>query len=219
MEGKEEEEEKMRQGRERLLRRVVEQSTENTEDSGSKDDEKLSNGNNKDAREMEDDDLKRKIERILVWEVQDDKHESLQEIERHVGLMVKILNNVLHNPLEMKYRKLRLHNAAVQSLLGGNKTKDSSQSGCAKLLELSGWRIVLEEHERVYTYAHEVDSSEWKVMEYVCGRLEKELEEIQEKKKKAGAGQKKLGLEKERAQILSALKEDQEERRLKFRYT
>jgi hypothetical protein len=215
MEGKEEEEEKMRQGRERLLRRVVEQSTENGEDSGSKDDEKLSNDKNK----KEDDDLKRKIERILVWEVQDDKHESLQEIERHVGLMVKILNNVLHNPLEMKYRKLRLHNAAVQSLLGGNKTKDSSQSGCAKLLELSGWRIVLEEHERVYTYAHEVDSSEWKVMEYVCGRLEKELGEIQEKREKAGAGQKKLGLEKERAQILSALKEDQEERRLKFRYT
>eukprot|EP00890_Picochlorum_soloecismus_P006072 jgi/Picsp_1/6466/NSC_03812-R1_hypothetical protein CHLNCDRAFT_145228 [Chlorella variabilis] len=216
MEGKEEEEEKMRQGRERLLRRVVEQATENAEASGSKDDEI---SNNKSKNELEDDDLKRKIERILVWEVQDDKHESLQEIERYVGLMAKILSNVLNNPLDRKYRKMRLHNAAVQSLLGGYKTKDSSQSGCTKLMELCGWRIVLEEHEKVYTYVHEVDSSEWKVMEYVRGRLEKELEEIQEKSKKAGAGQKKLGLEQERAQILSALREDQEERRLKFRYT
>ena len=213
------EEEKMRQGRERLLRRVVDQATENVEDSGSKDDENLSHDKKKSAMEMDDDDLKRKIERILVWEVQDDKHESLQEIEKHVGLMVKILSNVLNNPVEMKYRKLRLHNAAVKSLLGGYKTKDSSQSGCAKLLELSGWKIVLEEHERVYSYAHEVDSAEWKVMKYVCGRLEKELEEIQEKRKKAGAGQRKLGLEQERAQVLSALKEDKEERRLKFRYT
>jgi len=215
MEGKEEEEERMRQGRERLLRRVVEQATEDTEDNGSKDDKAVHTS----AHEMEDEDLKRKIERILVWEVQDEKHESLQEIERHVGLMVKILRNVLDNPLERKYRKLRLHNATVQSLLGGYKTKDSSQSGCKKLFEISGWKIALEEHERVYTYTHEVDSSEWKVMEYVCGRLEKELEEIQEKSKKAGAGPKKLGLEQERAQILSALKQDQEERRYKFRYT
>lgn len=50
---------------------------------------------------------RKEILRIINWEVNDDRHRKIDQIKDTVAYLCKILSNVLNNPQEEKFRRVR----------------------------------------------------------------------------------------------------------------
>ncbi len=151
----------------------------------------------------------KELERILVFEICDEKHNSPQALlSNAVKPLIKILSNIRDHPSDEKYRKLKYNNPFVR--------KNIIDTPCERLLRLVGWSSRTEQYEKFLVFTHPQGSVEWDV---ACVAIEK-LEAIE--KKEIGRAdtlhhkkeEKKELLENTRRNIL----QDEEERHSRFQY-
>ena len=110
----------------------------------------------------------KEMERILVLEWCDERHNSAATLVGRARRLTKILSNALTG--EDKYRKLRYNNPVVQrEILACPPTE--------KLLRAVGWTSKVETNERFLVFSHPVDSKEVQLSE----RLIERLSEVQRK--------------------------------------
>ena len=106
----------------------------------------------------------REMERVLVLEWCDERHNSAAMLVDRAQRLTKILSNALTG--EDKYRKLRYNNPVVQrEILACPPTE--------KLLRAVGWTSKIETNERFLVFNHATDSKEAQLSERLIERLSK----------------------------------------------
>ena len=159
-------------------------------------------------REAEKKDILKKLEKIIVWQIHDVKHLETSQISEAVGGLLMILNNVKEHPLleENKYRKLRLSNPKVQRYL--------RPKGAEECLILCGFHHCIENHEKVLRNNAAPGSVEWEVLLAAIARLQ----EVRDHLEKSSGNVQKKEIEERRQKVMHALKEDEEDRHVRFQY-
>lgn len=110
----------------------------------------------------------KEMERILVLEWCDERHNSAATLVGRAQRLTKILSNALSG--EAKYRRLRYNNPVVQrEILACQPTE--------KLLRAVGWASRVETNERFLVFNHAPDSKE----AHLSARLIERLSEVQKK--------------------------------------
>ena len=112
----------------------------------------------------------KEMERILVLEWCDERHNSAATLVGRAQRLTKILSKALLADGDDKFRKLRYNNPVVQrEILACPPTE--------KLLRAVGWTSLVEANERYLVFNHGKDSREAQLSE----RLIKRLSEVQKK--------------------------------------
>ncbi|KAI8105152.1 hypothetical protein M9435_000322 [Picochlorum sp. BPE23] len=152
--------------------------------------------------------LKKMLEKIVVFDICDEKHKSPQMILEAISPLMKILINVRDHPHEAKYRKLRYNNSIVHKYIIGTAAE--------KVMRIVGWTTIVENHERYLSFNHGEDTKEWSLL---CMAIER-LEKIQEKEaqREGAGGDAKVAEQKRLEKVLQDLREDEKERHARFRY-
>eukprot|EP00204_Picochlorum_oklahomense_P004156 CAMPEP_0118801866 /NCGR_PEP_ID=MMETSP1161-20130426/3262_1 /TAXON_ID=249345 /ORGANISM="Picochlorum oklahomensis, Strain CCMP2329" /LENGTH=210 /DNA_ID=CAMNT_0006729845 /DNA_START=15 /DNA_END=647 /DNA_ORIENTATION=- len=152
--------------------------------------------------------LKKMLEKIVVFDICDEKHKSPQMILEAISPLMKILINVRDYPREAKYRKLRYNNSIVHKYIIGTAAE--------KVMRIVGWTTIVENHERYLSFNHGEDTKEWSLL---CMAIER-LEKIQEKEaqREGAGGDAKVAEQKRLEKVLQDLREDEKERHARFRY-
>ncbi|WPT15233.1 hypothetical protein PSENEW3_00003174 [Picochlorum sp. SENEW3] len=152
--------------------------------------------------------LKKMLEKIVVFDICDEKHKSPQMILEAISPLKKILINVRDHPREAKYRKLRYNNSIVHKCIIGTAAE--------KVMRIVGWTTIVENHERYLSFNHGEDTKEWSLL---CMAIER-LEKIQEKEaqREGAGGDAKVAEQKRLEKVLQDLREDEKERHARFRY-
>lgn len=151
----------------------------------------------------------KELERILVFEICDEKHNSPQALlSNSIKPLIKILSNIRDHPLDEKYRKLKYNNPFVR--------KNIIDTPCERLLRLVGWTSRTEQCEKFLVFTHQRGSTEW---DMACVAIEK-LEHIE--KKEIGRIDTLHQRKEEKKELLENtrrnIRQDEEERHCRFQY-
>lgn len=162
-----------------------------------------------DKNKIENKQAMKEMEKILVFDICDEKHNSPQALlSNSIRPLMKILSNIREHPSEDKYRKLRYNNTFVQKSIVGTPSE--------KLLRLIGWTSATENFEKVLIFKHQQGSKEW---DLVCAAIEKlKVIEKKEIERIDSVGQK----HEQRKQLLENarlhIRQDEDERHARFQY-
>ena len=151
---------------------------------------------------------KKELEKVVVFGICDEKHNSPSMILENIKPLIKILLNVKDNPEEPKYRKLRYNNPFVQKRILDTPSE--------KLLRLVGWTTIVEDFEKHLVYNHQPKSIEWELLGLVIEKLENVQE--RENSRMYQSSQLKANVNLQKETILSHIRQDEEERHARFRY-
>ncbi|PNW88295.1 hypothetical protein CHLRE_01g023050v5 [Chlamydomonas reinhardtii] len=157
---------------------------------------------------------KRKFYDHLEDKVLDYFHNSPVNIEACVSTCVKIFSNVVHNPTEEKFRKVKAASNTLRGTVGLIK-------GGEDLLLLAGWVPKVVDMEKYWVFDAPVDSVRWGLLKealHLCERAQQTVHEKAEKKRREKEDKlSKESAEKERIRL--AIEEDKAERKLRTELT
>ncbi|GFR46270.1 hypothetical protein Agub_g7824 [Astrephomene gubernaculifera] len=153
---------------------------------------------------------RRKFYSHLEDHVLDYLHNNPIHIEACLNTCIKLFGNVVHNPQEEKYRKVKAANAALRNALAPVK-------GGEDLPLHAGWTHRVVEMEKYWVFDAEAGSVRFRVLQEALHLCEKALQTVHEKaEKKRLEREEKLQrdtAEKERVRL--AIEADKEERRMR----
>ncbi|KAG2444558.1 hypothetical protein HXX76_001303 [Chlamydomonas incerta] len=157
---------------------------------------------------------KRKFYDHLEDKVLDYFHNSPVNIEACVSTCVKIFSNVVNNPTEEKFRKVKASSNTLKGTVGLIK-------GGEDLLLLAGWVPKVVDLEKYWVFDAPVDSVRWGLLKealHLCERAQQTVHEKAEKKRREKEDKlSKESAEKERIRL--AIEEDKAERKLRTELT
>lgn len=166
-------------------------------------------GPGKESDSLKNSNILKDLERILVFDICDEKHNSPQALLDHsIRPLIKILSNIRDHPSEDKYRKLRYNNQFVR--------KSIIDTPNERLLRLVGWSSDTQNFEKFLIFTHQEGSREWAIL---CIAIER-LEAIE--KKEAGRIGTLHQRQEEKKELLENtrknIRQDEEERHSRFQY-
>ncbi|KAG2449156.1 hypothetical protein HYH02_005903 [Chlamydomonas schloesseri] len=157
---------------------------------------------------------KRKFYDHLEDKVLDYFHNNPVNIEACVSTCAKIFGNVINNPTEEKFRKVKAASNTLRSTVGLIK-------GGEDLLLLAGWVPKVVDMEKYWVFDAPVDSVRWGLLKealHLCERAQQTVHEKAEKKRREKEDKlSKDSAEKERVRL--AIEEDKAQRKLRTELT
>lgn len=154
---------------------------------------------------------KKRINHVVNWELNDDKHLKLDQIQTTVIALKQIMNNVREHPEDGKFRRIRIANKTF-----GRNVRDAP--GGEDYMIACGWKAAVVNMERYFVFDGQPgDSLTWKIFEEGCKELDK-LGALIDGKLNRSKEDKKAELELRREQARLAIEDDKQARKVKFTY-
>lgn len=154
-----------------------------------------------------------KIGKILHIQMMDFNIYSPIKLETCVKKLIQLFYNILQNPDQEKYRKVKANNATFRKDI-----LDSTKQG-EELLLAAGWHTQVVQMERYWIFDAAKDSTTWQFLEYAHQQLQAAQSLTQQKAARhmKELEDRKTGPKKERELLLKQIEADRASRKDKFR--
>eukprot|EP00887_Chlorella_sp_A99_P007878 scaffold20.g7878.t1 len=133
---------------------------------------------------------------VANWQIMDERHRKLAQIDDSVTFLRRICDNVRSQPDEPKFRKIKLTNPTFT-----HHVRDAP--GGEAFLKEAGWHVKVEDFEKFWVYDARPGSVEWQILEEACKELDKLVQLVTDKKRRA-AGDNKAETQRRLESIASA---------------
>lgn len=156
---------------------------------------------------------KKELLHIINWQINDDKHRKLEQIEATLRHLLLISNNILDHPDEEKYRQIRILNPIFDRHV-------RSSPGGDDFMIVAGFHAEVRQNERYFVFSHQPHTIEWKILQEARNEAQKFQNLVTQKIEKSdkSSAAKKKELEERKQTVLGQLEEDKEIRSRRFRY-
>eukprot|EP00884_Botryococcus_braunii_P000213 jgi/Botrbrau1/10192/Bobra.116_1s0008.1 len=155
----------------------------------------------KDPRFM---DCKMKLIKTMNSKLLDYKHEHPANVLQTLEVLDTLFSNIIDNPNESKFRKIRASNSKFASAVGAHEA-------AVEFLALAGWHSRVENLEKQWMFERPLDSLEFSVFAEASDIIKRAVAEARTKAIQAAKlSDKKGAAERERAKILAAMRDDRE---------